>query len=59
MINFRRQIWLDVGPTQSDLRIFERFVLQTRLGVPGTGSFRKNENKWFLQTETPHHYRLF
>ena len=35
---------LDVGPTQSDLRIFARRFLQTCLGVPGTDSFR-NQNE--------------
>ena len=31
-INFGRKIWLDIGPAQSDLRIFAYFFLQTCLG---------------------------
>jgi len=36
-INFRRQLWLGIGPAQSDLRILAWNVLQTCLGVPAIG----------------------
>lgn len=39
-ISFGRQKRLDIGLSQSNLRIFERFDLQARLGVPKTDSFR-------------------
>ena len=50
---------LDNGPKQSDLRACARAqnYLQIRLGVPGTGSFRKTKKiNAFLLKETPAHY---
>ena len=52
--DFGRQWSLNVGPTQSVLRIFARNFVQTCLGVvPGSGSLKKNGKiKGFLPTET-------
>ena len=43
-ISFRREIWLDVGPTQSDLRIFAWKKIQACLWVPAVGSFRRKND---------------
>ena len=40
-------IYFEEGPTQSDLRIFARNVLQPCLGVPATGLFRQQNEKRF------------
>ena len=42
-----RHVWLNIGPTQSVLRIFVRNIVETCLGVPGSGSFRKKWEKTF------------
>ena len=58
--DFGRQIWLNIGPTQSVLRIFARNFVQTCPGAPGSGSFRKKNDKYFfLPTETPDYYLPF
>ena len=51
-------VWLNIGPTQSDIRIFVWNVLWACLGVPGTG-LKYMKRKWFLPTERPEHYWPF
>ena len=41
---------IDLGPTQSVLRIFARNSVQTCLGAPGRGSSRKKMGNFFLPT---------
>ena len=39
---------LNIGPTQSVLRIFEQNIVRTCTGAPGSGSFRKKLVMFFL-----------
>ena len=56
-LDFGRYTWLDIGPTQSVLRIFAQNFVQTCLGAPGNGSFwKKMRKKGFLATETPDYF---
>ena len=50
-IRFWSLIWLNIGPTQSVLRIFARNFVQTCLGAPASGlSKKKNGSFFFLPT---------
>ena len=47
-VDFGRLVWLNIGPTQSVLRMFALNFVQTLLGAPGSGSFRKKIDHFFF-----------
>ena len=64
--NFGRSIWLDIGPTQSNLWILARKFVQTRLGAPAIDLFLLLYTWKYVYigsimfpTETPDHYWPF
>ena len=49
-------LWVNVGPTQSVLRIFARNFVQTCLETPGRGWSRKKLGHFFLPTVNAYQY---